>query len=941
MHQSARSFPRPKVTPASLALLSSVIAGAVGLMVLAGWYFALPDLLRIHPTFVAMQFNTALAFVLMAAAVIASLRGARALALGCCFLVAVLSGTGALQYLGFTSASLDGLMWYLGVDPSLQPLTVVKTSGPGRMAPNTVLCFLLGSAAAASLAALPRSRRAADLSALAGVAIGGIALLALLGYLGGAPSAYGWGGLTRMAVHTATAMVAVGIAVAALAALRMQVLGNTVIDRLPALVMVGGLVVTLGLWLAVADNEHLLRDQAVQSTATRVRDDIANQIHPRLLALARMRRRWEFRVAASRRDFENEAQINFVHFPGYRAIAWVTAGLQPAWVVADEHESIEQITSLLSDLGREAWPRVRQVHDSITFAERSGPGSGSGSLMAILPLHRNARDDGYLVGVIAVGRIVESARRDSMARGYAVRVRSGDSLLYDSGPLDWGEKPRTARVPLEADGLRWVVEVTPSRAVLASLDSRLPAIVGFVGGLVTLLLVWSLRMVQVARRRELERLTAIESAKEAQIARDRAAELAHLNQQLTEQIAERARAQREREAMQQQLSQAQKMEAVGQLAGGVAHDFNNLLTVITSYCELLLEDIPADDPRRTDVEEVLRAAGSAARLTRQLLAFSRQQILQPQAIDLNVALVEIEKMLRRLIPADIALSTSLENDLGTVIADRGQLEQVIVNLVVNARDAMPSGGRLTIQTSNVDLDDAYISRHPYGTPGAGRYVLLTVSDTGHGMDEATQARIFEPFFTTKEKGRGTGLGLSTVYGIITQSGGYVWLYSEVGRGTTFKIYLPRVERVTGTRLGAPEPRKVRGGRETVLLVEDDTAVRTIAHRILERHGYRVLQAQHGLDALRVSEELAGDIDLVVTDLVMPEMGGQELVRRLQEMRPRLKVLMMSGYTSDQTFRQRVLDEGIPFLEKPFTPSSLLATVRAVLDAEEPEGVLAL
>jgi signal transduction histidine kinase/ActR/RegA family two-component response regulator len=920
-----------RITPKHVATVATALAATIGAIVLTGWYLGAPALLRIHPAFVAMQFNTALAFTLMAAGIVASMRGAPRAAIACGLVVAMFSGVATMQYLGVSVVNLDGLMWLLGVDPELRPLTAIKTSSPGRMAPNTALCFLLASASVACVSALPRSRRAAHLCLLAGVAIGGIALLALLGYLGGAPSAYGWGGLTRMAVHTAVAMVAIGVGVASLGALRLESLGETVINRLPALVAVGGVVMTLGLWLAAADYQAEVRRRAVASAAARLRDEIADEIRPRLLALARMRQRWEFRKEPSRRDFESEARTNLVHFPGYRAIAWLTSTGEVGWVVADGAEHLAR-GALATEVVRATLRDLVRRPDSLASGEAVDPLTRDATLIAALPLHRPAESNGYLVGVMQVARLMELALRDSGIEGYDVRIESARGVLHESAGGRVNDR-RGAEAVLDAHGIRWMVRVSPSDGALAPLDSPLPAIVGLLGLLVTMVLVFALRTVQVARQRELERLAAVESEKDAAVARERAAELAGVNAKLRQEITERERAEQERESMQQQLSQAQKMEAVGQLAGGVAHDFNNLLTVITSYCELLLEDIPADDARRSDVEEVLRAAGSAARLTRQLLAFSRQQILQPEALDLNVAVAELEKMLRRLLPADIGLTPSLSPDLGTVTADRGQLEQVIVNLVVNARDAMPHGGQLTIGTANVDLDDTYIARQHFASPDPGRYVVLSVSDTGHGMDAATQARIFEPFFTTKEKGHGTGLGLSTVYGIVKQSGGYVWLYSEVGRGTTFKIYLPRVEARTGARLAAPLAREVTGGDETVLLVEDEEAVRTIAQRILERHGYRVLAAANGADALRIEEEIAGAIDLVLTDLVMPKMGGQEMVKRLRSGRPAIKTLMMSGYTSDQSFRQRVLEEGIPFLEKPFTPGVLLAKVRAVLDAE--------
>ncbi|MDQ4079514.1 MAG: hypothetical protein M3125_02050, partial [Gemmatimonadota bacterium] len=694
MAQTASPIATLHIPTARLAKWSSAFAAAVGVLVLIGWYTGASVLLRIHPSFVAMQFNTALAFTMMATGVVASIHGVRWLAFTAAFVVAIFSAAASLQYLGITGASLDGLMWYAGVDVELRPLTEVKTSSPGRMAPNTALCFLLASAAVASLSAAPRSRRAGDLSLLAGVAIGGIALLALLGYLGGAPSAYGWGGLTRMAVHTAFAMVAVGLAVASLAALRVQALGERVIHRLPPLVAVGGAAVTFGLWLAAADYHAHVRDRVVESTATELRDDIADQIRPRLMALSRMRERWEFRETVTRGDFENEAHTNIVHFPGYRAIAWVTSRGEVSWRVGDGREDARGLAALLDNSVRAAGGNLRTA-DSLVVAEWMDPGTREGTLVALLPLRVRARDAGYIMGVVSIPRMIELALRDEGIQDYTVSIHAGSAVLYGDTPSG-ASRARVANVTLAEGGIQWTVAVTPSASALAALDSPLPGIVALVGVLLTALLVWSTRMVQVAREHELERLAAIESAKDAEVARERAVELGSINEKLRREITERERVQRERESVQQQLSQAQKMEAVGQLAGGVAHDFNNLLTVITSYCELLLEDIPAADARRADVEEVLRASGSAARLTRQLLAFSRQQILQPEALDLNVAVTELEKMLRRLLPADIRLGTSLSPELGTVIADRGQLEQVVVNLVVNARDAMPNGGDLVI-----------------------------------------------------------------------------------------------------------------------------------------------------------------------------------------------------------------------------------------------------
>jgi two-component system, cell cycle sensor histidine kinase and response regulator CckA len=399
-----------------------------------------------------------------------------------------------------------------------------------------------------------------------------------------------------------------------------------------------------------------------------------------------------------------------------------------------------------------------------------------------------------------------------------------------------------------------------------------------------------------------------------------------LHQDISEQRAQEEALRRSEE----QLRQAQKMEAVGLLAGGVAHDFNNLLTGILSYSDLLLQELRQGDPIRADVEQIRHAGQRAAALTRQLLAFSRRQVLQPKVFSLNAIVGDLDAMLRRVVGADISLETELDPALWYVLADPGQLEQVLVNLVVNARDAMPWGGRLHIRTANHHLDIDSPERANGVRPGD--YVTLAVRDTGVGMDVPTQARIFEPFFTTKEAGKGTGLGLSTVYGIVEQSGGHIAVESAPGQGATFTIYLPRYVGTNEAAVsGRTDRRTLPGGNETLLLVEDEAAVRSSARRLLERHGYTVLEARHGADALRIVEEHAPDIDLVLTDLVMPEMGGRELVERLRARHPRLKVLYMSGYSDKAITPDGILPSGTGFVEKPFSVDQLMQRLREILD----------
>jgi PAS domain S-box-containing protein len=392
---------------------------------------------------------------------------------------------------------------------------------------------------------------------------------------------------------------------------------------------------------------------------------------------------------------------------------------------------------------------------------------------------------------------------------------------------------------------------------------------------------------------------------------------------------ERIQAEKERAALEEQLRQSQKMEAIGRLAGGVAHDFNNLLTVIKGYSQLTLSEIKDGNPLRGDIEEIKNAADRAADLTRQLLAFSRRQIMEMKTLDLNTILQNLEKMLRRLIGEDIELTFLLGDDLGRVKVDPGQIEQVFMNLVVNARDAMLRGGKLTIETANAVLDEEYARKHVAVKPG--QYVMLSVTDTGIGMTPEVRERVFEPFFTTKEKGKGTGLGLSTVYGIVKQSGGNIWVYSEPGRGTTFKIYLPQVDEALEELTEKIETKEVPRGSETVLIVEDDKEVRGLAARILENQGYKVLEASQGSEALPLCKEHQKPIHLMLTDVVMPGLDGRELAERAKSFHPGMKVLYMSGYTENTIIHHGVLEKGLNYIQKPFTVDGLARKVREVLD----------
>jgi two-component system cell cycle sensor histidine kinase/response regulator CckA len=395
----------------------------------------------------------------------------------------------------------------------------------------------------------------------------------------------------------------------------------------------------------------------------------------------------------------------------------------------------------------------------------------------------------------------------------------------------------------------------------------------------------------------------------------------------------------ERVALEEKLRQSQRMEAIGRVAGGVAHDFNNLLTVIMGYSQILTDGLPAASPLADATAQIRSSANRAAGITRQLLAFSRKQVLLPRVIDLNNIMLSLDTMLRRLIGEDIDVLTVPGRDLGAVKADPGQIEQVIMNLALNARDAMPNGGKLTLETENTELDDDYAREHP--ALQSGRYVMLAVSDTGMGMSSETQAHIFEPFFTTKDVGKGTGLGLATVYGIVKQSAGYIWVYSELNRGTTFKIYLPRVDEPAEGVATEKQPASVQRGTETILLVEDDTQLRQLTSAVLGHCGYRVLAAASSDEGVALCRENQRDIQLLVTDVVMPGMNGRQLAEAVTKISPRVRVLYMSGYTSNAIVHYGVLDPGLWFLPKPFSLSALLAKVREILDAspDGPQGEL--
>ncbi|MDQ3743312.1 MAG: response regulator [Acidobacteriota bacterium] len=526
--------------------------------------------------------------------------------------------------------------------------------------------------------------------------------------------------------------------------------------------------------------------------------------------------------------------------------------------------------------------------------------------------------------IAQVARLVERARSEAALRESEERYR----LLFDSNPQPmWVYDIATLRFLAVNDAA--VRHYGYTRAEFLSMTIRdirppedVPTLMEAVAGITEGLNpsgVWR-------HRRKDETVIEVEITSRPFVFIGRHAELV-----LAHNITERRAAEEALRKSEEHLRQVQKLEAVGCLAGGVAHDFNNVLTAILGYSQLALRCIREDDPSRRYLEEIKRSALRAASLTQQLLAFSRKQVLQPVVLDLNHVVSDMEQMLRRLIGEDVDLVTALDPALGRVKADPSQIEQVLMNLAVNARDAIPRGGKLTVETQNVHLDAAYARSHVSVRPG--RYVMLAVSDTGTGMDDETRRHIFEPFFTTKEIGKGTGLGLSTVYGIVKQSGGNIWVYSEPGHGTSFKIYLPLVEDEAQVVPVAPTPEAARG-TETVLVVDDDEMVRNLAREALELEGYTVLTARDGCEALALCRERRAEVDLLITDVVMPEMSGRELAERLADECPGARVLYMSGYTDDAVVRHGVLEAGTHFLQKPFTPGGLARKVREVLDGPD-------
>ncbi len=663
---------------------------------------------------------------------------------------------------------------------------------------------------------------------------------------------------------------------------------------LPAILGLTTVLAALILWQRLLTEQRATIQAATKAQTLFVKNKMESELNARILLLNRLAGRWQARVLSGDEDNESDAALLISDYGGCQAIEWVDTTFHVRWVASERWNEADVGT----DLGADARWRVPLQHaeDSgrVTLTRPVDLQGGGRGLLVFVPVFAENKLVGFLLGVFRYQELFHSILQD-VGQNYWVAVYDGDEEIYGRS----GSDPRRAEVwaqetDIEFRELTWRARVWPRPETLANVRSSLPN-VAFLGGILMAgLLAFAVYM----------------------------AETAHLHAEvLKREIAGRAQAE-------EALRQVQQMEAVGRLAGGVAHDFNNLLMVIRGHAALSLSSSGPDNPLRQELNDILTAAIKASSLTRQLLAFSRKQVLQPRVLDLNSLVTQTAELLPAALGEDINLFLDLDSNLGRVKADVAQVEQVIMNLVFNARDAMPAGGKLTIQTANSYLDENWARRYPEIRPGP--YVMLAVHDRGHGMDEETQLHIFEPFFTTKERNTGTGLGLATVYGTVIQSGGCVSVLSKLGEGTTIQIYLPRVEETVEM---AEKPKALPGslqGNETVLVVEDDDAVRRMIRMFLEINGYTVVDARNAADAIQLMECHKGSIEMVLTDVVMPGMKGRELVERLVKLRSGLKVLYMSAYTEDAAINSGILGPGSAFIEKPFNADELTCKVREVL-----------
>ena len=678
------------------------------------------------------------------------------------------------------------------------------------------------------------------------------------------------------------------------------------IDRslLPAIFGLTTIIAALVLWQMLVAHRHLEIQAAAKEQASFVKTKTESELKARILPLERLAGRWQARGGSDQQDMESDASLVMSGYPAYQAIEWVDPTFHVLWAAPERTNS----SALGADLG--ALPGVRETLEdaghtkSTMIAPRVDLRRGQRGFLVCVPVH--GKDlSGFLVGVFQYEDLLSSILQD-VAPDYWVAIYDGNESIYSRMEATPPQSRYVEEADIGFEQLTWRALVWPKAGAVAYARTPLPALVFSSGILIALILAFAVYMAETAQLN--------------------VRKLGAANRELEREIAGREQAE-------EALRHAQKMEAVGRLAGGVAHDFNNMLMVIRGQAELSQNNAGLNGTVRRELGEIVKAADRASSLTRKLLAFGRKQVLQPRVLDLNALVAQVAEILPPVLGEDIKLSMELEPELGRVKADSAQLEQVIMNLVFNARDAMPRGGDLTIQTANCDLDSAWSQNHPGIQPGP--HVVLAVRDSGHGMDEETLSHLFEPFFTTKDTSKGSGLGLATVYGTVNQSGGCVTASSKLGAGTTIQIYLPRVEEPLELVEAAKPIVRSLQGEEKILVVEDDDAVRRMTREFLKIRGYTVVEARSAAEAIQWMESHDGTIDLVLTDVVMPGMKGREFIEQITKLHSSLKVLYMSAHTEDDAISIGILNPGTAFIEKPFSPDELAAKVRDVLSGNSP------
>jgi signal transduction histidine kinase/ActR/RegA family two-component response regulator len=679
---------------------------------------------------------------------------------------------------------------------------------------------------------------------------------------------------------------------------------RSVIDRmlLPVIFGLSTVVFALLLWQLLLTHQHVDIQAAAEEQALFVKTKTESELQARILPLERLAQRWQSQNGANAAQLRSDASLVISEYPSYQAIAWIDPSSHGVWAITGQganHNSVGERLAAVPGLPA-ALQEAERSRKTAIVPRVDLQKTGRGFLVCV-PVYQGSGLSGFLVGAFNDRELLTSVLQD-VARDYWIAIYDGNRTVYSSSS---GEPPETGEYRWQASiafrQLNWRAVVWPKAGAAAYARSSLPMVVFVAGILMALILAFAVYMAETAHLN----VKGLEAA----------------NRELEREVAGREQA----EAA---LRQAQKMEAIGRLAGGVAHDFNNLLVVIRGQALLSRGRVAPTNPIRRELDEIVKTADRASSLTRKLLAFGRKQVLQPRVLDLNEQVRQIADILPSVVGADIKLQLALEPELGRIKADAAQLEQVIMNLVLNARDAMPDGGELSIETANCDVDEGWSRSHPGTQPGA--HVMLAVRDTGHGMSEETQSHLFEPFFTTKDTSKGSGLGLATVYGTVNQSGGCITVSSQVGFGTAIQIYLPRVDDpVDVVEESSPAVVEI-SGEEKILVVEDDDAVRRMAREFLKLKGYIVVEMRSAAEAIHWLESHDEKIDLVLTDLIMPGMKGRELVERLAGLRPSLKALYMSAYTEDYAVSIGVLDQGVAFIEKSFSPDDLAAKVREVL-----------